>query len=230
MIRLSTKCAALGGVFSAVHVVLYVTSFDLWRNWAIYLEPLEGILLGPWLGFLVAFLGSLVARMIKPIDLWMFGVIAEPVGVLACGLLAEKRWKPLAVIYAVMLSAYFIHPFGRWLPLWTILDILVAFILIYPVAKMFKSLFEEDLKRLPMSLALVSFIGTVTDALTRVFLLIPAGLYMLFGWPAEAVYLTFVAGATYSYVEDVLVVAVSCLVGVPLLAALRKTGFKYPLS
>jgi len=70
------------------------------------------------------------------------------------------------------------HPsVWKWLPLWTILDILLAFALIYPAAKMRKSLFEEKVRRLPISLILVSFIGTVTDALTRVFLLIPAGLY-----------------------------------------------------
>ncbi len=47
-------------------------SFGLWRNWAIYLEPIEGVILGPWADFLTAFLGSVVARFIKPIDLWMF--------------------------------------------------------------------------------------------------------------------------------------------------------------
>ena len=51
------------------------------------------------------------------------------------------------------------------------------------------------------------------------------------GRPFEAVYLVFVAGAIDSYIEDLLVVMVSFLVGVPLLIALRKIpGFKYPLS
>lgn len=231
MRRLSTKNVALVGVFAALHVVLYFMSFGLWRNWAIYLEPIEGIVLGPWAGFSAALIGSIVARMVKPIDVWMFGIVAEPMGVLACGLLAKGRWKPVMAIYAFMLTAYFVHPFGRWLPLWTILDIVLAFALIYPVAKMGKSLFEENVKRLPISLILLSFIGTVTDALTRVFLLIPAGLYMFFGWPPEGVYFIFVTGAIDSYIEDVLVVVVSLVVGAPLLLALRKIpGLKYPLS
>ena len=41
MIRLSAKNAALVGVFSALHVILHTISFGLWRNWAIYLEPIE---------------------------------------------------------------------------------------------------------------------------------------------------------------------------------------------
>jgi len=208
--------------FAAFHVTLYFLSFGLWRNWAIYLEPLEGIILGPWAGFSAALIGSVIARMIKPIDFWMFGIIAEPLGVLACGFLAKGRWKPVLAIYVIMLAAYFIHPFGRWLPFWTILDILLALILIYPVAKITGNMLEENLKRLSLSLVLVSFIGTVTDALTRVFLLIPAGLYMVFGFPPDAVYSIFVAGAIGSYIEDVLVVVVSILVGVPILVALRR--------
>ena len=208
--------------FAAFHVTLYFLSFGLWRNWAIYLEPLEAIILGPWAGFSAALIGSVIARMIKPIDFWMFGIIAEPLGVLACGFLAKGRWKPVLAIYVIMLAAYFIHPFGRWLPFWTILDILLAFILIYPVAKITGNMLEESLKRLSLSLVLVSFIGTVTDALTRVFLLIPAGLYMLFGFSPDVVYSIFVAGAIASYIEDVLVVVVSILVGVPILVALRR--------
>ena len=231
MKRLSTKNIAFVGVFAALHVILYFMSFGLWRNWAIYLAPIEGIVLGPWAGFSAALIGSVVARAIKPIDVWMFGIVAEPLGVLAAGFLAKGRWRPVIAIYAVMLTAYFVHPIGRWLPLWTILDILLAFVLIYPVAKMSKNLFEENVKRLPISLVLVSFIGTVTDALTRVFLLVPAGFYMFFGWPPEVVYSIFVMGAVDSYIEDVLVVIVSLVVGVPLLLALRRIlGLKHPLS
>jgi len=213
---------ALASTFAACHVTLYFLSFGLWRNWAIYLEPIEGIILGPWVGFCAAVLGSVIGRMIKPIDFWMFGIIAEPLGVLACGFLSRGRWKPVFVIYAVMLAAYFAHPFGRWLPFWTILDILLAFVLVYPVAKMSRNLFEQNLKHLPISLVLLSFVGTVTDALTRVFLFIPAGLYTLFGLTPAAVYSTFVLGAIDSYVEDLLVVVVSFLVGFPILVTLRR--------
>ena len=216
-------------VFAALHAVLYFLSFGLWRNWAIYLEPIEGIILGPWAGFSAALIGSIVGRMIRPIDFWMFGIIAEPLGVLASGFLAKGKWKPVIVIYAVMLAAYFAHPFGRWFPIWTILDILIAFVLIYPVAKLSKNLYT-NVGRFPLLVPL-SFVGTVTDSLTRVFLFIPAGLYSLFYSTDIAVYADFIAGAVYSYIEDVQVIVVSFLVGVPLLLALRRIrGFKYPLT
>jgi hypothetical protein len=231
MARLSAKNTALMGVFISLHATLYLMSFGLWRNWAIYLEPIEGIILGPWMGFTTALIGSVFARTIKPTDVWMFGVVAEPMGVLACGLIAQRRWKPLVAVYAAMLAAYFVHPYGRWLPLWTILDILIALILIYPVTKTFRGLFDEGAKRLPIQLALISFIGSATDALARVFLLIPVGLYTLFGWSPEVVSVVFVAGAIDSYIEDALVVAISSLVGVPLIVAVRKIpGLRRPMS
>ncbi|MEM3798333.1 MAG: hypothetical protein QXZ51_06530 [Candidatus Bathyarchaeia archaeon] len=206
-------------------------SFGLWRNWAIYIEPIEGVVLGPWGGFLTAFIGSVVARMVKPIDVWMFGVVAEPLGVLAAGFLAKGRWKPVLAVYAFMLAAYFVHPFGSWLPIWTILDILLALALIYPSARLSKSLFGQNIKLLPASLILLSFVATVTDSLTRVFLLIPVGLYNVFGWPPEAVYYIFIEGAIGSYIEDVLVVITSLIVGVPLLIAFKRLlNLKSPLS
>jgi hypothetical protein len=228
---LITKNIALIGVFAALHVTLYLMSFGLWRNWIIYLEPIVGIILGPCTGFLTTLIGSIIARTIRPIDVWMFGIVAEPMGVLACGLLAKGRWKQVIAIYTFMLMTYFAHPLGRWLPLWTIVDILLAFALIYPAAKMAKSLFEKNAKRLSVSLILISFVGTVMDALTRVFLLIPAGLYMFFGWSPEVVHSIFVAGAIDSYMEDMLVVMVSFFIGTPLLVALRRVpGLKYPLT
>ncbi|MEM2336234.1 MAG: hypothetical protein QXQ50_09910 [Candidatus Bathyarchaeia archaeon] len=229
--RLPAKLVAFVGVFAALHVVLYYMSFGLWRNWAIYIEPLEGVILGPLGGFLTALIGSVAARMIKPIDFWMFGIVAEPLGVLAAGFLAKGRWKPVLAVYAIMLTAYFIHPFGTWLPIWTILDILLALTLIYPSARLSKNLYGQNIKLLPTSLILLSFVATVTDSLTRVFLLIPAGLYNVFGWPPEAVYYTFIEGAINSYIEDILVVITSLLVGVPLLSTLKKLlSLKNPLS
>ena len=229
--RVSSKKIALVSVFAALHAVLYLPSFELWRSWCVYLEPIEGVVLGPWIGFASAFVGSMAARAVKPSELWLFGVVAEPLGVMACGFVAKKQWKPLLAIYTFMLGAYFAHPYGRWFPLWTILDILGALVLIFPVTIMGKRLFEENNRYLPFIFPLVAFIGTVTDSLTRIFLLVPVGLYAVFGWPAEMVYSMFILGAADSYIEDILVIAVSFIIGAPLIAALKKVlALKQPLS
>jgi len=211
-------------VFAALHAVLYFLSFGVWRNWAIYLEPLEGIILGPEAGVYAALTGSIAGRIIRPPDpaSWIYGVIAEPLGVLACASLARGRWKSVLPVYTVMLVAYFAHSFGRWFPLWTILDSLAAFILIYPVAKIGRWVFMGNVKRLSLSLVLISFVGIATDALVRVFMFVPAGLWLMFTSDSAVAYEIFVSGAIGSYVEDVLVVIVSFIVGIPVLVALRK--------
>lgn len=219
-------------MFAAFHAVLYFLSPPiLWRNWAIYLEPIEGIVLGPWAGFSAAFIGSIVGRMVKPDVFWMFGIIAEPLSVLMIAFLVKRQWLPVVITYSVMLAAYFSHPFGARLPLWTILDVLLAFALIYPVAKLSRIGVQDNARRLTVSLVLVSFIGTVTDSLTRIFLFVPVGLYAFLGLSFDELFFIFTTGATASYIEDIIVVAVSFLVGVPLLLAIQKIqGFKYPIT
>lgn len=121
-----------------------------------------------------------------------------------------------------MLSAYFIHPFGRALPLWTVLDILFALFLIYPAAKLSSNLFGADVRRLSIALALISFTVIVTDSLVRVFLLVPSGLYSLFFPDFGTLYGIFVQDAVFSYLEDFIAVSISFIAGVPLLITIFK--------
>lgn len=228
--RSSVKIALIA-VFAALHTVLYFASFGLWRNWAIYIEPVEGILLGPWAGFSAAVIGSAIGRMIRPDPLWMFGIVAEPLSVLMIGFLAKRRWLPVLATYGVMLTAFFLHPFGTQLPLWTILDILLALVLIYPIARFNRLGVQDDRRLLSVSVILISFVGTVTDSLARIFLFIPAGLYAFLGLDFTGALDIFIGGAVASYIEDIIVVLVSFLVIVPLLLALRRMKeFHYPLT
>lgn len=231
MKALPAKTVAFMGIFAAFHATLYLISPPvLWRNWAIYLAPIEGMVLGPWGGFTAALIGSTIGRVILPTPLWMFGIVSEPLSVLAAGFLVESKWKPVVAIYAAMFLAYFISPVGRSLPIWALTDAIIAVFLVYPAAKLSNNLFHEKAKLLPLSLAAVSFITVATDGLARVFLFIPVGLYNLFMSP-DMVYGAFVAGAVDSFIEDGLVVTISLLVGVPIVLALRKVlSIKKPLT
>jgi hypothetical protein len=232
MKRLSTKAVAFTGVFAAFHATLYLISPALlWRNWAIYLSPIEGMVLGPWAGFIAALIGSTIGRVVLPSPLWMFGIIAEPLSVMSAGFLTRGKWQPVVALYAVMLAAYFISPLGQSLPLWPMLDTVVAVCLVYPAAKLSKNLFSEKVKLVPVSLVIVSFVTVATDGLTRVFLFIPAGLYSVLGLSRAIAADAFVFGGVDSFIEDALVVLIALVVGVPILLALRKVlNFKKPLS
>lgn len=216
----------LVAVFAALHTTLYFLPYPLWRNWAVFLEPIEGIVLGPYVGFLAVLLGSSISRMVRFDSLWMFGIIAEPVSVLIVGLLSRNVWKPVLAAYAAMLLAYFAHPFGRVLPLWTIMDVLASLILVYPAARFSNRLFSSNVKSKAKALLLISFVGIATDSLIRIFLLIPCGLSSLFFSSYEEVFAVFTEGAIFSYIEDLLFVVFSLLVGVPLLMSLSKQGLQ----
>jgi len=219
-------------VFAALHVTLWMLPYPWFRNWAIFLEPIEGIILGPSAGFLAAFIGCGIGRIIKPDPYWMFAIVAEPLGVLVAGFLAKGKWKPVVAIYAIMLGAYFVHPYGQMLPLWTIIDIPIAFILIYPAAKIGKFVYEKSSQPLTLASTLIYFVSTVTDSLVRVFLLVPARLYEFFGLSFDVLRdFVFVPGAALSFAEDGVAIIMSILIGVPLIIALRRVpAFKYPLT
>ncbi len=229
---LSTKTVAFIGVFAAFHATLYLISpAILWRNWAIYLSPIEGMVLGPWAGLIAALIGSTIGRVVLPSPLWMFGIIAEPLSVMTAGFLTRDKWQPVIAIYAVMLAAYFISPLGQSLPLWPMLDTIAAVCLVYPAGKLSKNLFSENVKLLPVSLVIVSFTTIAMDGLTRVFLLIPARLYSVLGWSPAYTAAVFVGGGVDSFIEDALVVLITLIVGVPILLALRNVlNIKKPLS
>jgi len=76
----------------------------------------------------------------------MFGVVAEPLGGYGSGSSSQKRWKEIQLIYGVMLGVYFLHPYGRMLPLWTVLDLLIAFVVIYPTSKIGGWVWKEQAK------------------------------------------------------------------------------------
>jgi hypothetical protein len=215
---------ALIAIFGSLHATLYFISFGLWRNWAIYLAPIEGIILGPGAGFLAAFLGSSIGRIVMPDPLFIFGVVAEPVSVLCIGLLSRGNWRPAMAVYAAMLITYFLHPFGRQLPLWTILDVLAALFIIYPAARLSSSLFSKNFRRLSVAVLLLSFVCTVTDSLVRIFLLVPMGLYVMVFPDFGVLETVFIGSALSSYVEDLIVILVSMFVGVPIIVATSKLG------
>ncbi len=222
MMRRSLKVSVIA-VFASLHAVLYFVSFGFWRNWAIYLAPIEGIVLGPEIGLSAAFLGSLTARMIKPGDpFWMFGLIAEPVSVLVAGMVSTGRWKSALAILGAMLSGYFLHPFGTLLPLWTVIDVLLGLVLIYPATRIARNMSAKNTRSLAAAVAVVSFVCIATDSLVRIFLLVPCGFYSLFPGvfgTFEALYAVFVGAAVSSYIEDAIVVIVSLVVGVTAVVA-----------
>ncbi len=221
----SSLLAALVALFGALHAVL-VAIPGIWRSWMIVILPIEGMLLGPKAGFLAALMGCLIGRLIRPRPGFyvIFG-LAEPVGALAAGLAFKKKWMAVFALFTALLVAYFAHPLGRELPAWCLWDIYIALALIPAIPYVVGPALEEKAnpKRLASAVALTAFIGVEADVLTRIFILIPTGLYALMGLTTGALYLAWLAGAVKTPIESIISVLVATIVGVPLLIALEKS-------
>jgi len=118
---------ALIAVFGALHTVLSLIP-GIWRSLMILILPLEGIILGPARGFSAGFIGFAAGWVLRPRGEPIFFGLAEPVGALCAGLMMRRKWYHVALIYALMLAAFFLHPITSSLPLWTLWNIYAALI------------------------------------------------------------------------------------------------------
>jgi len=213
---------------AALHIVLsYAPPLVGFRRMSIVMEPLEGIIAGPYLGFLAAAIGWIGGRFIRPDAFWienLFG-IAEAVGALGAGFLISRRWYLTAGIYAVLLAAFLVHPLARHIPLWTLWDTYLGFLAVFAAAFLVRRLQGAKLSppRLVPAVALVAFVAVELDVMVRVFMLIVGGLYQVYPIPIEALPTIFVLGAIQTPLEAAYSVAVATVVGVPVLIGLEKS-------
>jgi len=213
---------------AAVHIVLsYAPPLVGFRRMSIVMEPLEGIILGPYLGFLAAAIGWIGGRFIRPDSFWienLFG-IAEAVGALGAGFLMSRKWFLTAGIYGVQLLAFLAHPLARHIPLWTLWDTYLGFVAVFAVAFLVRRVQDARLSvpRLAPVVAFVAFVAVELDVMVRIFMLIVGGLYQVYPIPIEALPAIFVAGAIQTPLEAAYSVLAAVVVGVPVLIALEKS-------
>jgi hypothetical protein len=229
-------CLTVVAVLAALHIVLsYAPPFVGFRRMSIALEPLEGIIAGPYLGFLAAAIGWIGGRFIRPDGFWienLFGV-AETVGALGAGFLISRKWYVTAGIYGFLLVTFLTHPLVRWIPLWTLWDTYLGFVSLFVAAFFVRRIRDEksSAKHLVPAIALVAFSSVELDVMVRVFMLIVAGLYQVYPIPTEALAGLFILGAFETPIEAVYCILASTLVGVPALVALERSKIlNWPLS
>jgi hypothetical protein len=229
-------CLSVVAVLAALHIVLsYFPPFVGFRRMSIALEPMEGVIAGPYLGFLAATLGWIGGRFIRPDSFWienLFG-IAEAAGALGAGFLVSRKWYLTAGIYAALLLAFLTHPLTRQIPLWTLWDTYLGFIAVFAAAFFVRRIGDDksSASRLVPAIAFVTFASVELDVMVRVFMLTVVGLYQLYPIPVRLLAGVFIAGAFQTPLEAAFCVLASTLVGVPALIALEKGKIlSWPLS
>jgi len=239
-----TRLLVLVALFGSLHGLLSAVP-GVWgpaevaRSFVIFVESLEGIILGPRMGFISGSIGCILGRIIRPREEgFLLGIafgMGEPIASLVAGLMFRRKWHLAALAYAVMLGTFLTDPltWSARIPLWSIWDTLLAAFMILPAHIAVRSALEHrgDAKRLGPAVCLVAFVSTEADMLFRIFLLVPTGLYALYPIPVEALPVVFILGALVTPVEALLSMAVSVILAVPVLLAIeRSRSVRWPME
>jgi hypothetical protein len=217
-------------IFSALAIILdsipIIPGFysGVWDSWLFLMSPLFGIILGPLVGAASISLGSFIGHLIyfrDPFELiFMWGA---PLGAGIAGLVYQKRWKEVIILYSGLLAGYFITPISWQLPLWGIWDILVGFcvILIFSMLCHMQYWERTGEYREKYLLFFATMIGLESDVLFRVFILIPGQTYRLFyGFSVEGLQTLWWSAGFIIPLKVIMSVVVVLLVGKSLIRIL----------
>lgn len=221
---------------AALHIVLSFAPPPVgFRRISIIMEPLEGIIAGPSLGFIAALIGWAGGRFARPDSFLvenLFGV-AEAIGAAGAGFLITRRWYLTLVIFGGQLLIFLFHPLTRCIPLWTLWDTYIGFLAILPASHFVRRLegHRSEPGRLVPAIALIALVAVELDVMVRVFMLIVGGLYQVYPIPLEALPAMFIAGAIQTPLETAYTMVATTTIGIPVLMALEKSKvLRWPLS
>ena len=185
--------AALAAIADSIPGIPQFES-GVWYSWIFLLSPMIGFILGPFDAFLSVLFGVLIGHYVffrGPYE-FLFA-LGAPMGAMIAGLLFQRRQKIPLFYFIVLLSAYFLTPISRSLPLWGMWNVYLAFVI----------LLITSLLRLDKKIMLISaFIGLEADILFRIFLFVPLGTYQIFyGFNLETMRLIWMSGALITPIQ-----------------------------
>ncbi len=230
----SSRFVALMATFSALAVILdsipIIPGFysGVWDSWLFLMSPLFGIILGPIGGAASIAMGSFIGHLVyfrNPFELlFMWGA---PLGAGISGLVFQRRWKPVILIYSGLLLAYFLTPVSWQLPLWGIWDVLVGFgvLVIFSVIADTRLWPEAGDCRNIIGLLFATVIGLESDVLFRVFILVPCQTYWLFyGLSVEGLQVLWVVAGIVTPLKIIMSTLVGLAVGISLIRFIPPRG------
>ncbi len=197
-------------------------STGVWYGWAFVMEPLIGVFFPPFEAFYTALLGVMVGHVVGfRGDMYEFlFALGAPVGAYVSSLAFRGRFKPIVAYYVVALSAYFLTPESRSLPLWALWDTYLAFLLLLTVTLIGK----RRLGTLDRTYLLTTstVVGLEADILLRIFFFVPLGTYRwLYGFSIEYVQAIWEVSAFITPIQVGIAVPITVIVGRALAGAVE---------
>jgi len=242
----NTKAIAAIAIFAALYSVIRLIpmgpmiGFSASFSVSDALAPIYGIILGPYLGGASVLLGTFLAMaMGKPMIFMGLDFLPAFVNVVAIGFLIRKKWIPALLLNLVLLAIFVVNPlttrffdvsFGSssiavpffWL------HIVALIVLISPLG--YKAgLWVKSLKPafLTVGVATLAFVGTMMQHLTGNILTEVVSVQLTGVLTPEALKGIWSAAFVLYPWERLAIVALSIIIGVPLVKALKTTIFPF---
>lgn len=190
-VRRASITVSLVAVFAALYIVLSILPGipvvglgELKIELEASIASVFGIVLGPYLGALAAFIGAIAAFFYGGASSFDLPFILNPAfNAFIVGLIFRNKWKSAFALFAVVIAAFWLTPVStpidenQLMIMAATFDKIVALLLIVPVAMMLKTegatLEKAEPKLLGISFMVVflaSFIGNQADSALGVFL------------------------------------------------------------
>lgn len=243
--RVGTKGVALVAVFAALFTVLTLLPgipiiggkgrIEL----AASLAPLFGIVLGPWLGALAAFLGALLAWALPPGSPDPFTgllMLAPTISSLTAGLATSRKigrvegWVPAALVLGILVLAWYATWVGARAPLYPVLHVAGLVLIVVLGRRLAEYLRSNARSKMALAVVVSSYCGIVADhmvgnlafiASLGVFIPLEVISAWLKGLGLPDVPSLFMFTLPISAAERLAMTAVAALVGIPLVATLK---------
>ena len=254
--KISSRHVALIAVFAALYFVLslvspYIPAIGL-PELKIKLEALIasvfGLILGPYLGALAAFLGAFIAWALPPVGMSPYGapfLLSPPINALVVGLIFYRKWRWAFALFSLLILSFLFLPPSQpitgyeqvfdpfnpskqfsipiyYVPVAVLWDKVIALLLIIPSVKFAKQLSTS--KNITILFFLLAFIGNQADNMwgSDAFA-IPLVYEGIFSIPLQGVrFLFIVSPFIYPAIRMIQAVLVT-MIAVPLIRTLKNT-------
>ncbi len=237
---LTTRNVPLVAIFAALYAVLSLLTFNVSAPGVSQVQislfalvaSIFGLVLGPYLGTLAAFLGAFVAWALPPSGMSPFGfpfLLSPPINAFVTGSIFYKKWKFAFIAFAILIAAFFFTPPVQPLAdnLWIVaaveVDKIFALLLIIPLVK-FSKQFASSEKGVYAFYLILGFIGNQADNMwgTLAFSL-PTVYNGIFGLPVEAVKTAFLVSPFFYPILRLIQAIAVMFIAVSLMRTLKGT-------
>jgi uncharacterized membrane protein len=235
---LTARHVALAAIFAALYYILSLITPsipaigipEIKISLEAMIASIFGLVLGPYIGALTAFLGAFVAWTMPPGSISPYSLpflLSPPINALVTGLIFYKRWKSGFLVFCLLIIAFLftppVQPINEnfYVGVAVLFDKIIALLLILPCVKFAKQL---SAAQGALFYFLLTFIGNQADNMWGSFIFATPIVYEgIFGLSVDTVRFLFIV-SPFAYPAIRLIQAfLGTIIAVPLMKTLKGT-------